>query len=63
MFCAEMPNPRYWRERFFRNSTILCFDRVVVPNKGPSPKFHTVTGAFLSPEVMTKYKVPFLEQL
>ena len=34
----------------------------MVPNKGPSPKYHTVTGAFMSPHVVTRHKQDFLER-
>jgi len=50
---------RYWDS--FSPSRPLCFEQVVVPNKGPSPRFHTCTGAFMSPLVIQRQKQAFLE--
>eukprot|EP00668_Euglena_longa_P029801 GGOE01037174.1.p1 GENE.GGOE01037174.1~~GGOE01037174.1.p1 ORF type:complete len:415 (+),score=81.43 GGOE01037174.1:65-1309(+) len=45
----------------FSQSTPLCFEQIVIANKGPSPRFGTCTGAFMSPLVVQRQKQKFLE--
>ena len=41
---------------------LLCFERLVLANKGPSPAYHGLTPAFTDPHVVAEHKQPFLEQ-
>ena len=52
---------KFWRRGEYQRGKMLCFEHVVVPNKGPSPKVHKQTPAFLSPGVMIQRRQPFLE--
>ena len=50
----------FWRQ--YKPQSLLCFEAVVVPNKGPSPKFGTHTGAFADPFVVARHKRFFLDE-
>jgi hypothetical protein len=59
---AQNQGPSWWRKASVNLRTLHCFERVVVPNKGPSPKFQIHTGAFMSRHVVTGIKQQFLER-
>ena len=42
---AQNQGPSWWRKASVNLRTLHCFERVVVPNKGPSPKFQVLNVA------------------
>ena len=47
----------------FHRNRLLCFDRIIVPNKGPSRRYRMLSRMYVNPRVLTDVKEPFLNQL